>query len=63
MYIYYKPRKESLNLDGQQFYQNQQNEQSLLTSNHWTQKRPEHTALVYIGKKGRQYQDVINKNC
>ena len=28
---------ESLNSDGQQFHQYQQNEQPLLTSNHWTQ--------------------------
>ena len=28
--------KESLNNDGQQFYQYQQNEQSPLTLNHWT---------------------------
>jgi len=28
--------KESLNSDGQQFHQNQQNERLPLTSNHWT---------------------------
>ena len=31
--------KESLNSDGQQFNQYQQNEQSPLTSNHWTHKK------------------------
>jgi len=31
--------KESLNSDGQQFHQYQQNEQSPLTLTHWTQKR------------------------
>jgi len=31
---------ESLNSDGQQFSQYQQNEQSPLTTNHWTQKWP-----------------------
>ena len=32
--------KESLNSNGQQFYQYKQNEQSLLTSNIWTEKGP-----------------------
>jgi hypothetical protein len=31
-----------LNSDGQQFHQYQQNEQSLLTLTHWTQKKPWH---------------------
>ena len=30
--------KESLNSDGQQFYQYQQIEQSMLTLTHWTEK-------------------------
>ena len=34
--------KESLNSDGQQFHQSQQNEQFPLTTNHWTYERPWH---------------------
>jgi len=37
-YMYMKLWKESLNSDVQQFHQYQQNKQSPLTSNHWTQK-------------------------
>ena len=35
----------SLNSYGQQFHWYQQNEQSLLTRNNWTQKSPRHMAL------------------
>jgi len=37
--------KESLNSDGQQFHQYQQNLLPSLTSNHWIQKIPLHVAL------------------
>ena len=36
--------KKGLNSDGQQYHQYQQNEQSQLTSTHWTEKKP--TAYV-----------------
>ena len=38
-------RQESLNSDGQQFHQYHYYEQSTLTSNHWTYKRPRHMTL------------------
>ena len=52
--MYYE--KESLNSDAQQFHQILQNEQSPLTWNHWTLKRPQHMmleiqVLSWIGSK------------
>jgi hypothetical protein len=38
--------KESLNTDGQQFYQYQQNEQSPLTSIHWPYKILRHKHII-----------------
>ena len=37
--------KESLNSNGEQFHQYQQNKQSSFTWTHWTQKRPQHMML------------------
>ena len=41
-FIVYWLWKDSLNSDGQQFHQSQQNEQSPLTTNHWTYEGPWH---------------------
>jgi len=43
--------KESLNSDGQQFHQYQQNKQSPLIVTHWTQK---HTMTYDVGNPGLQ---------
>ena len=45
VHVYIQVRKESLNSDGQQFHQYQQNEQSPVTSNHLTLKRPRYTSI------------------
>jgi hypothetical protein len=57
---YINKTKESLNSDGQQFYLYQQNEQSPLTSNYCSQKRPmtygignPNSGLVQASKCGR----------
>jgi hypothetical protein len=48
--------------NGQQFLQNQQNKQSVLTLTHWTQKRPRHMMLeIQILPFGR-HKDVAGLN-
>ena len=55
-------KTESLNNDGQQFHQYQQNKQPSLTSNHWTQKRSQHMVLeIYVQARNR-YKKVVVLN-
>lgn len=49
MYVYIYLWKESSNTGGQRFQQYQQNEESLLTSKHWTWKIPWHNNIGNVG--------------
>jgi hypothetical protein len=54
--------KESLNSDGQQFHQYQQYEQLPLTSNHWTQKKPQYVTLESHVPPWDKHKNVVGLN-